>query len=120
MGVDFYPCSNCGDTYCDCGDYITCNEDAGGCGRDWCSDDCAIEDGYEKEHCKKGYDVYYGEPDESDCEMDSCIECEYFVPDSCSYCRKELFEDSDLLEKALEMLGLTKEELIEKMKEDIN
>jgi len=41
MGVDFAPCTACGETFPDCGHFAECNEDLGGCGRRYCSDDCA-------------------------------------------------------------------------------
>lgn len=34
------------------GGYVTCE----GCGTNWCCEECAVEDGYIVEHCKK-YDV---------------------------------------------------------------
>jgi hypothetical protein len=36
MGVDFYACQNCGETYPDCGDYFTCST----CESSFCSDEC--------------------------------------------------------------------------------
>lgn len=116
MGVDFYPCSNCGETYCDCGYYVTCE-----CGRDWCSDECANEDGYSKCSCKLGKEL---EEDEEYCEdgcekyrddTDSCssVSCEHLEYTSCKYCRKEDYSDEYLLCWALEILGKTREELIE-------
>ena len=113
MGVDFYPCSRCGKVYCDCGDYTTCNEDEGGCGRDWCSYECAEEDGYVRGHCKinnedcenyeENYDCFYGE-------------CEHYVKASCNYCRKETFEDDEILEYALCLLNKSKEDLVLEMR----
>lgn len=118
MGVDFYPCSRCGDIYCDCGYFVTCCEDKGGCGRDWCSDDCAKEDEYEVEHCKLDKDIVYGHC-RGECELSDdacCTECINYIPSSCSYCRHENYEDSELLNKALELLEITREDLISKMK----
>lgn len=37
MGVDFLVCTNCEDTFPDCGHYINCNN----CYRHWCSEYCA-------------------------------------------------------------------------------
>ncbi len=34
MGIDYYPCEHCGDTFCDCGDYISCKN----CKREYCVD----------------------------------------------------------------------------------
>lgn len=47
MSVEFYVCKNCGSTFPDCGEYISCEQ----CFTHWCSDECAEEDGYNKEHC---------------------------------------------------------------------
>ena len=41
MSVDFYPCNNCDEVYCDCGFYIQCD-----CGTRWCSVKCSDEEGY--------------------------------------------------------------------------
>ena len=48
MSVDFYSCDCCGETFPDCGFYITCD-----CGKKWCSHLCAEDDGYdgEKDSC---------------------------------------------------------------------
>lgn len=90
MGVDFYACNNCGDTFPDCGDYTSCE-----CGHNWCSDECAEAEGWRQEE-------------------------EEFTPEgsrwsqetSCSYCRKEDFGDLALLDFCLELLGKTREEII--------
>ena len=117
MSIDYYSCERCGNTFPDCGDYTTCNEDAGGCGRTWCSDKCAEKDGYIREYCKLGTDVNYESPLE-DCEFandskwNRCSNCENYVGSSCSYCRNEAFEDSTLLAYALSLIGMGKEELI--------
>ena len=60
------------------------------CGKDWCCNECATHDGYSREY------------------------------DDCSYCRQEVFEDSTLLNYALELLATTKEELVEKYKKKIS
>ena len=125
MGVDWNSCSHCGETYPDCGDYEICSEDRGGCGREWCSYECALEDGYVKERCKLGREVDCSSPTD-ECKLSkegkygdfSCEECSNYVPESCSYCRNEAFEDSELLEYALQGLKMSKQELIECLKED--
>lgn len=55
MGVDFLVCKKCGETFCDYGEYVSCD-----CGEHWCCDECAEEDGYSQDECKKGYEVYDG------------------------------------------------------------
>lgn len=112
MSVDFLVCNNCWDTFADCGDYVTCE----GCGTVWCSNECAEEEGYMKEHCSKYPDLddrdlmeHYRE---SHCDLEDCTECEYYNPESCKYCRKEDYEDSVLLDKALELLKMNRKELV--------
>ena len=127
MSVDYYSCERCGDTFPDCGDYTTCNEDAGGCGRTWCDDGCAEADGYIREYCKLEKEVDNGYC-EGDCEFSikdtyghaSCDKCKNYIGASCSYCRNEAFEDSELLEYALLKLDISKEDLIQDLITDKN
>lgn len=125
MSVDFYACDRCGDTFCDCGDYVKCNEGKGGCGRNWCDDECAEADGYKREYCKLGKEVDYTSPTE-DCEFVNgnkycgCDGCGNYVEESCSYCREEAFEDSALLDYALLKLDISKEDLIQDLITDKN
>ncbi len=72
MGVDFFPCDNCGESICDCGDYKRCNDM---CGRRWCDKKCASEDGYKPDN-----------GDEDDMEGGTC-----------KFCRNEDVEDGPLL-----------------------
>lgn len=112
MGVDFYPCKSCGEVFCDCGEYVCCIE----CGSKWCSDDCASDDGYEKECCKLGKDVeeqYCNEKCEFTDEEGSCSKCNNYVYEGCNYCRHEDYEDSELLKYALEALDMSRNDLIE-------
>ena len=114
MGVDFYPCSRCGEVYCDCGEFVTCSEDALGCGRDWCSYECAKEDGYIEEYCRFDKEVEYGYCQEK-CDLSNngdCTECSYYVHASCKYCRGEDYNDSELLQFALKKLNMSREDLI--------
>lgn len=105
MGVDWYSCKSCEDTFCDCGDYVSCE-----CGEHWCSDECAEADGYKRESCKLRYDV-----DDNECES-SCYCCENHIESSCKYCREEDFSDEVLLDYALQKLGLPREDLIKQYK----
>ena len=41
MGIDYYSCTHCGETFNDCGYFISCD-----CGNIWCSDECAKKDKY--------------------------------------------------------------------------
>lgn len=42
MGVEFYTCENCRETFSDYGKYVSCET----CSTKWCCDECAEEDGY--------------------------------------------------------------------------
>ncbi|MGL5330368.1 MAG: hypothetical protein ACRDD7_13950 [Peptostreptococcaceae bacterium] len=124
MGVDYLICSNCRDGFPDCGSFVTCDYDAGGCGTNWCSEECAEEEGYVKCSCKLGkelneYEGYCEEGcDKYKDKYDSCnsVDCENYTPTSCKYCRKEDFSDEQLLDKAMSLLGMNREDLIAKMK----
>ena len=107
MGIDYYVCSVCGDTFPDCGEYYTCS-----CGRHYCCQSCADEDGainpcdnceFEKysDVCKKNGDC--------DGELDYDFA-------SCKICRHEEYEDDSILKYLLEKLKLTKEIVINEMK----
>lgn len=98
MGVDYYSCNFCGETFPDCGHYVNCE-----CGYNWCSEECAEADGY-----------IYKEWEEDGEEKESY---------SCNFCREEDFESSELLQFALEKLNLTREDLVDefkKSKQDTN
>ena len=87
MSVDFYPCDNCGEVFCDCGEYVKCED----CGKHWCCTECADEDGFKIEQ----------DDEES-------------YRTSCKYCRGEEFTDEELLDYALKLLDLNREELVAK------
>lgn len=111
MGVDYYSCNYCDETFPDVGRYVTCD-----CGNHWCCNECAEEDGWIDTHCSK-----YPMLDDIDlmeayrekhCAIDYCYSCEYYRPSSCNYCREEDYEDCVLLDKALDLLAMTREELV--------
>jgi hypothetical protein len=79
MGVDFFPCDYCSETICDCGDYIRCD-----CGRVWCDEKCAKEEGFRTKRKKN----------------------------TCSFCRVEAAEDSDLFEFLLKKYNLTRDDVL--------
>lgn len=89
MSVDFEVCNSCGETFPDCGYKLSCAE----CGKYWCSEECAYEDG-----------VIRGSGEYSDGSFDVV---------SCKYCRKEDFSDYVILDKALELLGKTRQEIVD-------
>jgi len=104
MGVDYYSCNSCGDTFGDVGTYISCV-----CERKWCNDECAKEDGYIKEHCNT----------DNCTSLNGCWGCENNIQRSCRYCREEDFDDSILLEFVLKLLEKTRDEVIEDYKESL-
>ena len=84
---DYLVCCNCDRTFNDCGDYVSCD-----CGNSWCNDKCAEKDDlktYKEDGCEHS---------------------------SCKYCRGEDFYDDELLKHALELMDITREELIENFK----
>jgi hypothetical protein len=91
MGVDFYSCHRCGDTFPDCGNYEECE-----CGIRWDSDYCASEEGFIT----------------SELDEDGNRET------SCDFCRGESAEDAELLQYALEKLGLSRNDLEEEYLSD--
>lgn len=94
MGIDFYACKNCGETFPDCGDYENCE-----CGVNWCSRECADADGLKEE--PQGF-----KPKWSSYEQET----------SCKFCREEDFSDEELLSYCLKELKLSRDELIEEYK----
>lgn len=126
MSIDYYSCENCGTTFPDCGDYVNCE-----CGKRWCSDKCADEDGYENARCKLEVETEDGYTNdclegfqkcirrhETDAEGEvECYGCENYQETSCSYCRHEEYDDYDLLVKAMELLKCDRQFLIDKINE---
>lgn len=120
MSVDFLVCKRCGKTFCDCGDFVSCE-----CGETWCSDECAEADGFREESCKLGCNK---DEDEMDACIDkeeynktgyvSCWNCENHIDSSCSFCRNEDYDDWVLLYEALKLLGMNREDLIERINKD--
>ena len=107
MGIDYLVCANknCGEGFPDVRDYVSCE-----CGKSWCSDECAEEDGFFNERCKLGYDI-----DDNTCDI-SCWECKSLIESSCKYCRGEDFDDKELLEFLLWTSNIDREELINEYK----
>ncbi len=92
MSSDTGVCEFCSDTFSKCGTFASCD-----CGKSWCSDSCAEADGLRDEW--EGYT-----PPGETWEQDT----------SCEYCRKEDHGDDVLLEYALELLGMSRYELVGK------
>lgn len=97
MGVDFYACNYCGETFPDCGDFTMCE-----CGTRWCCDGCAEAEGYQRE--EDGF---------------TPVGSRWKQETSCQYCRQEDFADYELLNTALKLLDKTRSELIELHKKQI-
>lgn len=125
MGVDWLACDNCGETFPDRGEFVMCGDD---CNKVWCSDECAEEDGFTYAKCKLGLELSsegFLEDDYSKCpradnrsddEWIDCDGCGNYTPTSCKYCRHEEYEDSELLDKAMELLNCDRQFLINKIK----
>jgi hypothetical protein len=102
MGVDFYTCCFCHDTFPDCGPYEHCD-----CGRHWCSaeyDSCAAQEGFrdDSEECNN--------EDCEDTEHPYGLTCVAGEGSSCNFCRNESATDEEILEYLLEKLSLTREQ----------
>lgn len=101
MGVDFYVCAGCKDTYPDCSSRcVSCDEDLGGCGKSFCGPDCAKLQNWDKEPLPT-----YKERRDLSQEVLEALWC------SCVHCRGELLDSDNLLEYALDLLGLTREQI---------
>lgn len=114
MSIEYLICERCEKTFADCSGYTVCES----CNTHWCSDECAEEDGYVREHCKLHLDLddrdLMEEYREGHCNYDDCCDCPHYESASCKYCRKEDYDDSLLLNYCMELLSVTREELIEK------
>lgn len=93
MGVDFWACRNCGETFPDCGYYTGCS-----CGEVWCCESCAKADGF---------------AEEIDEETDEVID----DSGTCNFCREEDFKDCELLNHALDLLKMERNDLIYSFKQ---
>lgn len=80
MGAEFLSCSHCGEGFSDYdAGWTSCR-----CGRNWCSPECAEEDGYR--------------------EVDG--------EQSCNFCRGDDFEDYELLNFVTSALGVSRDDLV--------
>lgn len=83
MGVDFYTCRNCDETFPDCGDFRSCEY----CGRFYCSPECA--------------DLQYLTSEDADEENDN---------KNCVICRKEIPDVPSIYEALLKHFNITEEQ----------
>lgn len=96
MGVEFFPCDQCGDPVCDAGNYAHCDEEYFGCGRRFherCGD--IRESSYRGD--REAYDALSEEEQQE--ERTTCIEC-----------RGEHASDANVLAYLLGRFGLTREQ----------
>lgn len=91
MGVDFYACDNCGDTFPDCGDYFRCD-----CEAKFCCTECG------------GYKSVEPEEDVDDHEVITCI-----------HCRMESATSDDLLHFLLKKFDLTHDQAMEMYRKEL-
>lgn len=97
MGVEWYTCKSCEDTYCDAGLYGTC----AGCEEHYCNS------------CHKSNKNKYGTVE------DGSKEADYFGSNAskqCEFCSGDVIEDSTLLNFALELLEVSYDELVHRYK----
>lgn len=80
MSEAFSSCSHCGEVFSDYNEGWTCCR----CGRDWCSPECAEEDGYREVNGEQ----------------------------SCNFCRGDDFEDYELLEFVTSAIGVSRDDLV--------
>ena len=111
MSIDYYTCStkNCGNTFADCGDYISCN-----CQAHWCSDKCAEKDGYKVIDCEK-FDEYPPSDEQweqicSNC--DKSCDCENGELKTCNFCRGEDIPDNEIVDKIIKKKFTTRQKLL--------
>ncbi len=83
MGVRWFPCDRCSRSICDCGEWVSCNDD---CGRDWCDDECAEKDGRRTD---------------GNCENPTC-----------NFCRCEDATDDLLFNFLMKRVGLTRDDVV--------
>ena len=101
MGVDFAPCTACGRTFPDCGRFAECNEDFGGCGRRYCSDDCAKLASPGRDHPWTWREQEALPQEERDAIKTTCVDC-----------RSENPSDENLLEFLRLQNGLTRDQVV--------
>ena len=97
MGVDFYACSICGDTFPDCGHYGTCAN----CEERICS------------FCNDKQEEKYGTVEE---DSDDAV---YFGDSAlleCDLCSSKVVHDKDITNYLLKICNMTMDEVISKIK----
>lgn len=99
MGVDFYACHICGETFADCGDYITC----GNC------------DNLIGPCCMDGQETKYGRISENHEKFDWY---EDYALNSCDKCAKVVVEQTPIAIYLAGLLGMTWEEAVDKWRTD--
>lgn len=99
MGVDWYPCAICGETFPDCGHYGHCSEcESKLCGR--CLNEQVSKYGNPEEGSKK--ESWFGS----------------YSADKCDLCSGLIIYDKDILDYLLNINSLTKDEVIDIIKNE--
>lgn len=99
MGQDFYSCNHCGEAFGDYWDgYEMCE-----CGKNYCSQECATENGFER------YD--------EDFNADEWYEKYGDVESTCQFCRGENLTDAEILQWFLDAGSFTREDAVNMIKE---
>ena len=99
MGIDFYTCELCGDTFPDCGEYGTCAK---------CENDICI-------NCYNEQNIKYGTVDKDS------KEAKYFGDKAlkeCNSCSEKIVHDSDIFEYLLKITKMTKDEIVKAVKKE--
>jgi len=99
MGVDFYACGICGDTFPDCGEYGTCAK-------------C------EENICSSCHDEQLGKYGSVDEDSDEAMDFGDDALCECDLCSDKVVHDSDILNYLLKYTSLTKDDVILAVKKE--
>jgi len=96
MGIDYYTCANCRDTFPDCISYFSCEN----CGQHFCSNKCGKRQVSEP-------------PDDIDDDAD------WEETVTCIFCRTEAVTDDDMIDFLLKELNITYDQALERYKQAV-
>ena len=103
MGVAFLICNACERTFPDCGSFSVCAEDWGGCGKQYCSQECSKLErpGHDRPPTwQEAEDLYENDRAAWEALKVTCVDC-----------RGELPNDRNILEFLLRRTGMTRAEV---------